>query len=122
MAIEDYDAELLRHTFSCVEIELLDLYAKKHQNVLNKCQELWGLVNDKKYWWKQSTQLSDSIEQVNAFIKSMQHNFSIESQAYKNIQSAEVRQIRIQQMIDVLLSYRKDRDAWDKMISEFSSY
>ncbi|WP_246540235.1 hypothetical protein [sulfur-oxidizing endosymbiont of Gigantopelta aegis] len=121
-AIEDYDAELLRQAFSCVEIELLALYEQKHQNVLNKCQELRDLVNDKKYWWKQSTQLSDSIEQVNTFIKSMQHNFSIESQAYKNIQSAEARQIRIQQMIDVLLSYRKDRDAWDKMISEFSSY
>ncbi len=116
VAIEDFNQQILSDTFATVEQELLELYEQKHNNVLQKCDVLEALVNNKKRWWNQEEDLKESINQVQQFIKNIQYNFAEQSQAYQQIQSEKNRQGRVQQMIASLLSYRKDRDSWDEML------
>ncbi|MCW8930535.1 MAG: hypothetical protein OQL19_09885 [Gammaproteobacteria bacterium] len=114
--INDYNVKILSDTFAIVEEELLELYEQKHNNVLLKCDALTELLNNKKFWWNQNDELTDSMTQVHQFIKSVQYNFDEQSNAYQQIQSEQNRQTRIKKMISSLLAYRNDRDAWDKML------
>lgn len=122
VVIEDCNTDILLETFAQVEDELLTLYENKHHNVLNKCDILQELINNKSQWWQQNKELLSSIEQVQQFIKSLRHNFSKHSTAYQQIQSKHNRQQRIETMIGSILNYRKDRDSWDKMLMEFHCY
>ena len=116
VGIEAFNQKLLSETFAIVESELLGLYEQKHNKVLLKCDNLTSLINNEKLWWNQSEELRESIDQVRQFIKSIQYNFAEQSNAYIQIQSVENRKARVEQMIASLLVYRKDRDAWDKML------
>ena len=118
IAIEDYSQSILAEYFALVEQELLELYENKHINVKLKNNELSALVNDKSLWWNQSDSLTDSVNQLRQFIKSVDHNFDKNGKAYQQIQSSENRQVRIKQMIKALLSYRHDRNAWDSMLDQ----
>ncbi len=118
--VEQYNQQLLSETFSIVENELLELYENKHNNVTQKCDELSLLVNNQSLWWNQSEAMTDSVGQLQQFIKNVQHNFSKQAKVYQRIQSAQHRQKKIAQMIEVLLNYRHDRDAWDRMLAQFS--
>lgn len=120
IAIEAYSQSLLAEYFSIVEQELLDLYEKKHINVKLKNNELAALVNNKSLWWNQSEHCSEAVTQLQQFIKSVDHNFDKNGKAYQQIQSQENRQQRITHMITALLTYRHDRNAWDKMLSQLS--
>ncbi len=119
--IKDYKQQLLTDTFAIVEEELLDLYDQKHHNVLQKCDDLLEVINNKNSWWNQSEELLKSINEVRKFITNVQYNFNKQSRAYQQIQSIENRQKKIEQMISALMSYRLDRQSWDKMISQFQS-
>ena len=81
--------------------------------------ELSALVNNKNLWWHQYNELTESIKQVQQFIKNIRHNFAEQSKAYQQIQSKKNRQKRVAQMIAVLLNYRNDRDSWDRMLLLF---
>ena len=96
---------------------MLELYENKHNNVQSRCEKLSALVNNNKLWWNQLDTLNDSIIQLQQFIHNIQHNFSQHTTAYKNIQSRQNRQTKITQMIEALLSYRHDRNAWDTMLN-----
>lgn len=122
VSIKDLEQTALSQIFADVETELLDLYEKKHNNVLKKCAILSALVDDKAFWWNQSDELNASIQQVHDFINNIQFNFDEKSKAYQQIQSKQNRKQRIEQMIACLLSYPKDRNSWDEMISLYNSY
>ncbi len=114
--IEAFNRHVLSETFAVVEKELIDLYEQKHNNVLFKCGQLSALINNDNYWWNHSDALTESMNLVKNFIKSVQYNFDEQSNAYQQIQSDKNREIRIEQMIVSLLAYRYDRDAWDEML------
>ncbi len=118
LAIEDYNAQNLSETFAEIERELLELYANKHQNANRKAHKLSQLLNDPSHWWNKDKALEDSVQQVQQFIDNILHNFDTRTPAYQHIQSREHRQQRIRTMIDSLLSYRQDRNAWDQMLLE----
>jgi len=116
---EQYNQEILSKNFALVEAELLELYENKHNNVQRKCDELAALVNNQNFWWNKTDDLTESINQLQQFIKNMRHNFSKQSLAYQQIQSKQHRQKRVETMITALLNYHQDRAAWDRMMSGF---
>ncbi|MCU7834373.1 MAG: hypothetical protein KZQ83_03885 [gamma proteobacterium symbiont of Taylorina sp.] len=120
IAIEQYHEALLTETFVIVENELLDLYAEKQKNIKEKCRELEVLMNDKNHWWNQLNTAAESVAQLQQFINNIVHNFSKHSTAWQQIQSKQNRQMRIKEMIEVLLNYHHDRSAWDTMLSEYN--
>ena len=97
-----------------IEQELLDLYQATHENVIQKTQEFLTLLDDDNAWWHGL----EAVEQLKQFIKNCQHNFGKESQAYELIQTKAHREQRKQKIMEVLLNYQQDREAWDGLFQD----
>jgi hypothetical protein len=97
------------------EQKLLTLYQHKHDAILENNRRLRGLVFDAGHWWLDAPGLSGALGQISAFIESIQHNFGEQSRAWRQIQSAEHRAERKQQIVAALLDYRDERDAWERL-------
>jgi len=130
VAIEDYTKKILSETFTQIEQELLALYAQKHKNVLQKCTDLTTLVDNNNHWWNDHNLIDSTtnvatkeyMQQIQQFISNVRHNFDKKSIAYQNIQSTQYRQLKIESMIQALLDYRHDRNAWDNMLINWNTY
>ncbi|MBT8121622.1 MAG: hypothetical protein KJO10_03720 [Gammaproteobacteria bacterium] len=97
------------------EAELLVLYRQKHEAILETNRQLNALVFDAGHWWLDSAALADALRQVRAFTGNMEYNFGEQSLAYRQIQSKEHREKRKQQIVEALVNYRAERDAWDRL-------
>jgi hypothetical protein len=103
------------------EQELLALYKQKHDTILEKNRKLCELVFDTGHWWLDAPGLTRALRQVKAFIENIDHNFGEQSPAWRQIQSAEHRAARKQQIIEALIHYRTERDAWDQLVNASSA-
>lgn len=97
------------------EKELLQQYRHKHDAILEKNRQLNEFVFDADHWWMKTQASVDALEQVKAFIDNIDHNFGERSQAWNQIQSLEHRAVRKKQIIEALMNYRAERDAWDRL-------
>ena len=97
------------------EPELLDLYQQKHDAIVHGTRQLDELVFQSGHWWLNDPGLSVALRQVRDFIENMQHNFGEQSRAWRQIRSPEHRAERKQQLLQALLQYRAERDAWDSL-------
>jgi hypothetical protein len=97
------------------EAELLALYRQKHDAIVEKNRGLNALVFDAGHWWLNEAKLADALAQVRAFIANIDRNFGEHAPAWRQIQSAEHRARRKQQIVEALLNYRAERDAWDSL-------
>lgn len=110
-----FENDLVVSAIDQKEKELLALYQQKHDAILEKNRLLNNLVFNTDHWWMNAQQPCDVLGQVKAFINNINHNFGEQSQAWHQIQSAEHRAERKKQIIEALLDYRAERDAWDRL-------
>lgn len=110
-----FDEALVVTVIEQKEKELLALYRQKHNILLEKCRLLNDLVFNAGHWWLDAPQPGEALRQVKVFIDNIDHNFGEQSQAWQQIQSVEHRAERKQQIIEALLNYRAERDAWDRL-------
>jgi hypothetical protein len=99
------------------EPELLGLYLQKHLTILERNSRLRGLVFESGHWWLKEPGLKAALGNVRAFIDNIEHNFGDRSLAWRQIQSAEHRARRKQQIVEALMNYRSERDAWDRIVA-----
>lgn len=97
------------------EAELLALYRQKHEAIVVRNRQLHDLVFSAGHWWLRSPQLASALRQVQAFIDNIARNFGEHAPAWGQIQSAEHRARRKGQIVEALLNYRVERDAWDSL-------
>ena len=97
------------------EHELLALYSQKHGAIRGKNRRLNDLVFDARHWWIDDPRLAGALRQVRAFLDNIHRNFSEQSAAWLAIQSADHRALRKQQILNALMNYRTERDAWDRL-------
>jgi len=101
------------------EAELLALYQQKHDAIVDKNRQLNALVFGAGHWWlhagEHSPALAHALRQVRAFIDNIDRNFGDHAPAWRQIQSAEHRATRKRQIVDALMNYRAERDAWDSL-------
>lgn len=95
------------------EAELLALYRQKHEAIVDKNRQLYDLVFNADHWWLHSPELAIALRQVHAFIDNIERNFGEHALAWRQIQSAEHRAQRKRQIVEALVNYRVERDAWD---------
>ena len=110
-----FDKDRLLPILEQKEQELLTLYRQKHNAVLKKRQQLYKLVFLSGYWWQDSPEAVGALRQVKAFLGNIDRNFGEQSLAWQKIQSAVHRAERKQQIIEALMDYRTERDAWDRL-------
>ena len=97
------------------ESELLALYQQKHEAIVDKNRQLHDLVFNAGHWWLRSPGLALALRQVQAFIDNINRNFGEHSLSWRQIQSAEHRAQRKRQIVEALMNYRAERDAWDSL-------
>ncbi|MBT7445011.1 MAG: hypothetical protein HN790_13730 [Methylococcales bacterium] len=114
--IEQYDEPTLSEMLSVIELELLNLYETKHHNVIHKNAEFIKAVNNSQAWWNTDNNSKEAVQQLQQFASNIQHNFNEQALAYQQIQSASHREKRIATILDALLHYQQDREAWDAML------
>ncbi|MEN6585361.1 MAG: hypothetical protein ABFE02_04815, partial [Sulfuricella sp.] len=97
------------------EAELLALYQQKHEAIVDKNRRLHELVFNAGHWWLRSPELALALRQVQAFSDNIERNFGERARAWRQIQSAEHRAQRKSQIVEALMNYRAERDAWDRL-------
>jgi hypothetical protein len=101
------------------EAELLALYQQKHDAIVEKNRQLNELVFNAGHWWlhasEQAPGLAHALRQVRAFIDNIDRNFGEHATAWRQIQSAGHRAERKRQIVEALMNYRAERDAWDSL-------
>jgi hypothetical protein len=101
------------------EAKLLALYQQKHDAIVDRNRKLNELVFDAGHWWlhagEHSPDVAHALGQVRAFIENIDRNFGEDAPAWRQIESAEHRARRKQQIIEALMKYRAERDAWDSL-------
>jgi hypothetical protein len=97
------------------EAELLALYQQKHDAIADKNRQLGELVFDAGHWWLHAPELDNALRHVRAFIDNIDRNFGEHAIAWRQIQSADHRAGRKRQIVEALMNYRAERDAWDSL-------
>lgn len=114
-ASQPFTREAVSTVIHQTEEELLQLYQKKHDAIADKTRRLEKLVFHDGHWWANVPELKTSLAKVQTFLDNIRHNFGQQSQAWKQIQSSSHRSARKQQLIDALINYRTERNAWDQL-------
>ncbi len=113
-----FEKDCVARIMALKEKELLTLYQQKHDAIREKNRQLEELVFNAGHWWLDLPDLSGALRQVRAFIDNIHHNFGEQSLAWQQIQSAEHRAERKQQIIEALINYRAERDVWDRVLND----
>lgn len=112
---QPFSQEMIEAVIARKEPELLALYQQKHEAIVARNRQLHDLVFNAGHWWQRSPELAAALRQVQAFIDNIDRNFSEHSLAWRQIQSAEHRAQRKRQIVEALMNYRAERDAWDSL-------
>ncbi|MBZ0104090.1 MAG: hypothetical protein K8H84_00520 [Sulfuricella denitrificans] len=112
---QPFAQDVIKSVIARKETELLALYQQKHDAIVDKNRQLYELVFNAGHWWLRLPKLADALRQVRAFIDNIERNFSEHALAWRQIQSAEHRTQRKQQITQALMNYRAERDAWDSL-------
>ncbi|WP_324781192.1 hypothetical protein [Thiobacillus sedimenti] len=107
--------DLIEAVVGAKETELLALYQQKHDAIVEKNRQLQRLVFEAGHWWLSAAPLAEALQQVRAFIDNIDRNFGEHAPAWRQIQSAAHRAERKQQIVEALMDYRAERDAWDSL-------
>ncbi len=110
--------DVLEAVIACKEAELLALYQQKHEAIVAKNRTLHDIVFDARHWWLHLPELTPALRQVQAFIDNIARNFGEGAPAWRQIQSAEHRARRKRQIVEALMNYRAERDAWDSLFND----
>lgn len=110
-----FPQEAIEKAIAGKEDELLALYRQKHEAIVARNRQLRDLVFNAGHWWLRSPALATALRQVQAFIDNIERNFGEHSPAWGQIQSAEHRANRKRQIVEALMNYRAERDAWDSL-------
>jgi hypothetical protein len=112
---QPFAREAIETVMARKEAELLALYRQKHEAIAARNRQLHDLVFNAGHWWRNSPDLAGALRQVQAFIGNIERNFGEHAPAWGQIQSAEHRARRKRQIVEALMNYRAERDAWDSL-------
>ena len=112
------EVESIRQAINKVELELLDLYQTKHEAIKRRNSQLKMLLENSTSWWFALESAKPSIQKIQKFISNIELNFGEQSVGYLQIVSESHREQRKLQIVQALLNYRKERDAWDLLFPQ----
>ena len=87
-------------------------YAAKQHEIMQKLDRLKSMVNDENNWWHTSTVVEPAMRYFIEFINNIEHNFDSTARSYELIDSEVNKNNRLEQMLQAILQYPADRQAW----------
>ena len=112
-----FSEEVVSDVIASKEQELLELYRQKHHAIGLRKAQLQALVFSRGHWWLSEPKLGAAMQRVRAFLDNIEFNFGEKSQAWQAIQSVEHRGQRKRQIVEALVNYRSERNAWDQLFA-----
>lgn len=106
----------IRRIMDRKEQDLLALYQQKHHAIVDLARQLNTRVFESGYWWQHDPELASALQQVRTFIENIRNNFGEQATAWQQIRSPAHRTFRKQQLLDALLHYHSERNAWDELL------
>ncbi len=97
------------------EADLLALYRQKHDAIVSANRQLHSMVFGAGAWWLRAPELTDALQQVQAFINNIERNFGASAPAWQQVQSEVHRARRKRQIVAALRAYRTERAVWDSL-------
>ncbi len=105
-------AEKVEQALMAVETRMLELYQRKHAQILDKLALGRSLFAQPRNWWDRSWELRRASREIRRFFRNMEYNFGPESGGYAIIASSAHREGRRRELRDAILGYTGDREAW----------
>lgn len=113
---ETFDRDVIEPILAAREKELLELYARKHAALVGKSRALARLVFESHHWWLGAPRCASALERVRRFLANIERNFGEQAVAWQQIHSMEHRETRKRQIVDALMGYRTERNAWERLL------
>jgi hypothetical protein len=104
--------QVIMEQFETTAQKMRQRYAAKQQEIMQKLDRLKSMVNDENNWWHTSTVVKPAIRQFMVFISNIEHNYDSTARSYELIDSEVNKNNRLDQMLQAILQYPTDRQAW----------
>ena len=91
-------------------------YENKHQQIMGKLETLKSFFNNEDCWWNNTPDTTQAKELIQHFINNIEHNFGKNSQGHVLINSESNQKKRHHEILQAILSYKKDRATWEALL------
>ena len=91
-------------------------YQSKHQQIMGKLEILKSVFNNEDCWWNNTADTIQARELIQHFINNIDHNFGASSQGHVLINSESNQKKRHDEILQAILSYKKDRATWEALL------
>ncbi len=106
---------------SATEKNICRQYLHRHKTLQDKKEKLKMLLSDSACWWNQKVDYADVKTKLDTFVENIEHNFGDHSYGHQLINSTENKQPRMKQIVDGILRYPDEKQAWEKLFSDTTS-
>jgi len=91
-------------------------YAETRQRVLACLDEFEGFASDPAHWWNHEDRSAETRALFKEFAASLHANFGDNARAWQLLDDEAHRDMRLAAIVDVLVSYRDDRQSWERAL------
>ena len=91
-------------------------YETKHQQIMEKLSNLKSIFDDDRCWWNNNPDTTQARENIQRFIKNIDHNFGADSQGHSLINSEANQKKRHREILQAIMSYKNDRVTWEAIL------
>ena len=115
------DRQAISLTVKTTEQDLQHRYRVKHTEIMRKLEHFKTLLQDEQQWWNQSNHCTEALALYKAFADNIEHNYGDNSCSYQLINSATDKRPRMTQIINAIMHYPAEQQAWQDMMSAESA-
>ena len=113
---KSFDKNTIEAALLKTEQSLHQKYEAKHQQIMKKLKILKSVFNDANCWWNNNPDTAQAREQIQRFIKNIDHNFGADSQGHALINSEANKKKRHTEILQAIISYKDDRATWEVLL------
>jgi len=107
----------LDESLTAVHGEMLQKYAVKRRDILEKLGRLQSVLNDPAHWWNQSAEHAAAVANFAAFTANIDHNFGADSPCYERIESPANWEKWRAGLLEAIAAYPDDTQAWGRALA-----
>ncbi len=109
-------AQTIIQTLHATYQDLRQRYAAKQHEILQKLDRLNTFLDEQGNWWNTTPGMESALASFTDFINNLDHNFGTDSRCYALIDSEFNISNRFNQMLEAIIQYPHDRQAWANIL------
>ena len=110
------DKQRIIQLLESTEHDIREKYTVKRNQILEKLNLLKSIFFDNDAWWNTSNSMESAKEDFTKFLDNIEKNFGSASPCYELIDSDVNRNNHFKAMLDAIIEYPSDKQAWSSII------